>query len=393
MTEASPPLRIAVLTTGRQDWGILHSTAAAIRAHPRLELLLIAGGMHMAARYGRTVDEIEADGFTPDVRLEWIGEAGDEGPTDAAAAALHAIGAAIRGSRPDALLIAGDRFETAAAALAATLELVPLIHLHGGEQTFGAFDDALRHAITKLSHLHLVSHEEHALRLLALGEDPASVHVVGAPGLDAAFRGDLAQRTDLERDLGIPLTPPVVLVTVHPGTLEADPIAAAAAVAAAMDAVPATYVVTLPNADPGGDAVRDILLTATASQPRRVAVSALGERRYWGLLATADAMLGNSSSALIEAPAMDLPAVDVGDRQAGRRAAANVVHVSADPDAVARALRDALDPVTRARLRAAHPHLADGQAGHRIADIIAAWRPPKPPRKPPILVPDPSPRG
>jgi UDP-hydrolysing UDP-N-acetyl-D-glucosamine 2-epimerase len=393
VTDASPPLRIAVLTTGRQDWGILHSTAAAIRAHPRLELLLIAGGMHLAARYGRTVDEIEADGFTPDVRLEWIGEAGDGGAAGETAAALQAVGAALRSSRPDALLVAGDRSETAAAALAATLELVPIIHLHGGEQTFGAFDDALRHAITKLSHLHLVSHEEHALRLLALGEDPATVHVVGAPGLDGAFRGDLPSRTDLESDLGIPLTPPIVLVTVHPGTLESDPIAAAAAVAAAMDAVPATYVVTLPNADPGGDAVRDILLAATASRPQRVAVSALGERRYWGLLAIADAMLGNSSSALIEAPAMDLPAVDVGDRQAGRRAAANVVHAPADPDRVAAALRDALDPATRDRVRAAHPELADGQAGQRIADIIAAWRPPRPPRKPPIVVPDPSPRG
>jgi len=123
VTFSSPPLRIAVLTTGRQDWGILHSTAAAIRAHPRLELLLIAGGMHLAARYGRTVDEIEADGFTPDVRLEWDGEAGDGGAAGETAAALQAVGAALRSSRPDALLVAGDRSETAAAALAATLEL------------------------------------------------------------------------------------------------------------------------------------------------------------------------------------------------------------------------------------------------------------------------------
>jgi UDP-N-acetylglucosamine 2-epimerase len=154
-----------------------------------------------------------------------------------------------------------------------------------------------------------------------------------------------------------------------------------------MDAVPATYVITLPNADPGGDAVRDLLLPASV-RPRRVAVDALGERRYWGLLRVADAMLGNSSSALIEAPAVDLPAVDVGDRQAGRRAGANVVHAAADAQAVADALREALDPATRARIAAAHPPLSDGQAGRRIADIIAAWRPPMPPRKPPIAVPD-----
>ena len=153
-----------------------------------------------------------------------------------------------------------------------------------------------------------------------------------------------------------------------------------------MDAVEATYVVTLPNADPGGDAVRD-LLQAAAARPGRIAVEALGERRYWGLLRIADAMLGNSSSALIEAPAVDLPAVDVGDRQAGRRAGPNVLHAPADPQSVTDALREALDPATRSRVAATRPELADGLAGQRIADIIAAWRPPRPPRKPPITVP------
>jgi UDP-hydrolysing UDP-N-acetyl-D-glucosamine 2-epimerase len=381
---------IAVLTTGRQDWGIVHSTAAAIRDHPDLSLRLLVGGMHLSARHGRTVDDIETHGFEPDERLSWLGDDaadGDPPASEQAAAALAAIGAALRRDRPDALLLAGDRLETAAAALAATLERVPIIHLHGGEQTFGAFDDALRNAITKLSHLHLVSHEEHARRVVAMGEDPASVHVVGAPGLDAAARDDLPSRDELGRDLCLSLESPVVIVTVHPATLEADPAAAATAVVAAMDAVPATYVITLPNADPGGDAVRDLLLAAAVG-PRRVAVDALGERRYWGLLRVADAMLGNSSSALIEAPAVDLPAVDVGDRQAGRRAGANVIHAAADAQAVADALREALDPATRARIAAAHPPLSDGQAGRRIADIIAAWRPPMPPRKPPIAVPD-----
>jgi UDP-N-acetylglucosamine 2-epimerase len=177
-----------------------------------------------------------------------------------------------------------------------------------------------------------------------------------------------------------------VLVTVHPATLEREPTAAASAVVAAMDAVPATYVITLPNTDPGGDAIRDLLLAA-AAKPGRVAVDALGERRYWGLLRIADAMLGNGSSALIEAPAVDLPAVDVGDRQAGRRAGPNVLHAPADPDLVIEALREALATGTRARVAATRPALADGRAGQRIADIIAAWRPPRPPRKPPITVP------
>jgi UDP-hydrolysing UDP-N-acetyl-D-glucosamine 2-epimerase len=381
---------IAILTTGRQDWGILHSTAVAIRAHPDLALRLLVGGTHLSARHGRTIDDVRADGFEPDVVLPWPAD-GDEtaDPPAAAQAAttLDAVGGALRQSPPDALVLVGDRLETAAAALAATLERIPIVHLHGGEQTLGAFDDALRHAITKLSHLHLVSHEEHARRVIAMGEDPASVHVVGAPGLDAVTRGDLPSREDLARDLGLALDPPVVLVTVHSTTLDQDPAAAAAAVVAAMDAIEASYVITLPNADPGGDTVRDLLEMAADARPGRVAVDALGARRYWALLRIADAMLGNSSSALIEAPAVDLPAVDVGDRQAGRRAGPNVLHAPADPRLVTDALRKALDPATRKRIAAAHPELADGLAGQRIADIIAAWRPPRPPRKPPITVP------
>jgi UDP-hydrolysing UDP-N-acetyl-D-glucosamine 2-epimerase len=385
-----PPRTIAVLTTGRQDWGILHSTCVAIRARSDLRLRLIVGGTHLSARHGSTVELIEADGFTPDAVLDWFGPtsgATDDPPADAqAAAALAAIGVELRAHPVDALVLVGDRFETAAAALAATIDRVPIVHLHGGEQTLGAFDDALRHAITKLAHLHLVSNDEHARRVRAMGEDPASIHVVGAPGLDAAARTDLPDRAALEADLGIPLRSPVVVVTVHPVTLDADPVAAARAVAGAMDLVTATYVVTLPNADPGAADVRAILLAAAAAGPSGVAVEALGERRYWGLLRIADAMLGNSSSGLVEAPAVDLPAVDVGDRQAGRHREANVIEAPADPQLVAAALRRALDPAVRAALTGTRPGLLDGRVGERVAAIIAAWRPQIPPRKPPIRV-------
>jgi UDP-hydrolysing UDP-N-acetyl-D-glucosamine 2-epimerase len=359
--------------------------------------------MHLSDRHGSTIELVAADGFTPDAILDWLGDgAADpavEPPADTqAAAALAAVGAELRAHPVDALVLAGDRLETAAAALAATVNRVPIVHLHGGEQTSGAFDDALRHAITKLSHLHLVSHPEHARRVAALGEDPSSIHVVGAPGLDAATRSDLPDRAQLERELGIALRPPLVLVTVHPVTLAADPADAARAVAAAMDAVSATYVVTLPNVDPGAAEVRAILTAAAgrtaagrtaaghAVESPRIAVDALGERRYWGLLRIADALLGNSSSAIVEAPAFDLPAVDVGDRQAGRRREANVIDAPADADAVAAALRRALEPAFRTSLAAGHPTLLDGRAGARIAAIIAAWRPPIPPRKPPIVV-------
>jgi UDP-hydrolysing UDP-N-acetyl-D-glucosamine 2-epimerase len=356
----------------------------ALRHHPDVEQLVVAGGMHLSPRHGRTIELIREDGFEPAAGLDWLGEA-DPPAEVQAGEALRLIGEWLRAERPDGLLIVGDRLETAAAALAATLERTPIAHLHGGEQTLGAFDDQLRHAITKLSHLHLVSHGEHARRVEALGEDPAIVHVVGAPGLDAAFRGDLPDRQALESDLGIELRQPVVIVTVHPATLDAEPSAVATAVAAAMDCVEATYVVTLPNADPGGEQVRRIMAEA-ASAPGRVAVEALGERRYWGAMRVADAMFGNSSSGIVEAPAVDLPAVNVGDRQLGRRREANVIDAPIDPDRIADALRKALAPATRDRIAGSHPPLADGLAGRRVADIIARWRPSIPPRKAPIDV-------
>ena len=378
--------RIAVLTTGRQDWGILRSTCAAIEASPGLELVLLVGGMHLSDRHGRTIAIIRADGFVPAAELAWLDGSSDEDPPAAiqAGCAVKLVAGALRGQSIDALVLAGDRLETAAAALAATLERVAIVHLHGGEVTAGAFDDQLRNAITKLAHLHLASHPEYARRIVAMGEDPATVHVVGAPGLDAVFRGDLPDRAALERDLGRPLPPPVVLVTVHPATLDPDPAAVVYPVIAAMSAVPATYIVTLPNPDPGGTAIRRAWLGLDLDAPGApLVLEALGERRYWGLMRTADAMLGNSSSGLVEAPAVDLPAVNVGDRQAGRRREANVVDVVAEPEAIAAALRRVLEPAFRDAVATAHPSAADGRAGERIAGIIAAWSPPSPPRKTP----------
>lgn len=361
-------MRLAVLTTGRQDWGILRSTCLALRR----DVILLAGGMHCEPRFGTTSQLLVDDGFAPEL-LRWAGTDEDAPAHVQAADALGLVGEALARHRPDALLLAGDRFETAAAALAATVARVPIVHLHGGEETAGAFDNALRHAITKLAHLHLTSHEEHARRVIAMGEDPAAVHVVGAPALDNLRRDDLATRDELERDLGLPLAAPVVLVTLHPATLGGAPEDEVAALLAAMDRVPATYVITLPNVDPGAAAIRARLVEA-AARPGRCAVEALGERRYFGLLRVADAMLGNSSSGLIEAPVLRLPAVNVGDRQRGRRREGNVIDVPAEADAIAAALARALDPDFRRALPETSA-FGDGRAAARIVEILAAWRP------------------
>lgn len=379
-------MRLAVLTTGRQDWGILRSTCLALRDDPRFDLCLIVGGLHCAEPFGRTERLVIADGFETAERLDWIAESAT--PHGQAGRAVAAIGDALGRQSPDALLLVGDRFETAAAALAATLGRIPIVHLHGGEETAGAFDDALRHAVTKLSHLHLVSHADHARRVIAIGEAPETVHIVGAPGLDNLHRADLPGRAELEQDLGVELIPPVVVVTLHPTTLAPEGIAAAevSAVIDAMDQVRATYVVTLPNNDPGAEPIREAL-RAAAQGDRRVAVDALGERQFWGMLRSADAMLGNSSAALIEAAALGLPAVNVGDRQQGRVRGDNVTDVpAADPDAIAAALRQALTPATRQHLAGAVSPFGDGRSAPRIVAILAAWTPPHPPRKAPVAI-------
>ncbi|HEY3523245.1 MAG TPA: UDP-N-acetylglucosamine 2-epimerase [Candidatus Limnocylindrales bacterium] len=378
MTETEAARRIGVLTTGRQDWGILRTACIAIDACPELDLELIVGGMHLDPTFGHTVDEVRADGFTPSREVAW-----DPGRPawEQLATVAHGVGVALADGRPDALLLVGDRFETAAAALAATTVAVPIAHLHGGEETQGAFDDQLRHAITKLSHLHLVASDAAAARVVALGEDPRAIRLVGPPGTDAAFRDDLPDRAELEASLGVDLRPPVVLVSVHPTTLATDPTADARTVASALDAVDATYVISLPNADPGGEAVRSTLRSAAAHDPRRVAVEALGQRRHWGLLRLADALVGNSSSGIIEAPLVGLPVVNVGDRQRGRERWGPVVDVEAEGRAIAAALAAALRD---GRHGPAERPLVDGHAGERVALALAGWHPTRPPRKPPI---------
>ncbi len=371
--------RLAVLTSGRQDWGILRSTCRLLLADPRFELLVLAGGMHLSPPHGRTLSLLEGEGVRVAERLSWLPVGELPAPWDQAGSALRLVGESLGRLRPEALLLTGDRLETAAAALAATVGAVPIAHLHGGEETEGAFDNQLRHAVTKMSHLHLVTHADHAARVTAMGEDPRTIHVVGAPGLDNAHRPDLPSRSELEADLGLPLRPPVVLVTLHPATLGEDPAREAEALADAMDAVPATYVVTLPNADPGAGRIRARLLEA-ASKPGRKALEALGERRYWGLLRAADAVLGNSSSGLIEAPLLGLPAVNVGDRQKGRLRGTNVLDAEPRGPSVAAALSRAISSEFRRGLDGTSPY-GDGRSADRIARILARWTPPVPPRK------------
>ncbi len=373
--------RVGVLTTGRQDYGILRSTIRALRGDARFAPLVYAGGMHSDVRFGRTVAHIAADGCPVWRELQFLTP--EANVVDDASAALRTIGRALQEDHPDALLLVGDRAETLMAGAAASLALVPIVHLHGGEETEGALDNAFRHALTKLSHLHLVSHDAHAQRVLQMGEPPENVVVVGAPGLDHLYRDDLERGDSLRRHLGLDAARPLLLVTVHPTTLAADddPVFEARAIADAIDGLGGAVVITQPNADAGGAEIRAFWSRWAASRPHVVVRDALGETRYWGLMHEADVMIGNSSSGVIEAPSAGLPVVNVGDRQRGRLRGPGVVDVPPEPSAIRAAIERAVHPGQRSAILAQPPRYLTGAAAPRIIDAVAQWMPRRSMRK------------
>jgi UDP-hydrolysing UDP-N-acetyl-D-glucosamine 2-epimerase len=370
--------RLAILTTGRQDYGILRSTILLLRRTPGMQTQVWAGGMHLDHRFGEPLASFGADGITPDRELPFLSDPPDQASD--VAEAIRQTAAALKAATPEALMLLGDRAETLAAAFAATLSQVPIVHLHGGEESEGSIDNACRHAVTKLSHLHLVSHRAHADRVLQMGEDPANVVVVGAPGLDNAARDDLPGREELEASLGVRLEPPVVLVTLHPTTLGGAADEEVVATAAAMAQVPATYVVTAPNSDEGGAVIREYWQSWRGRRENVALAESLGERRYWALMKLAAAVLGNSSSGIIEAPALGVPVVNVGDRQRGRLRYGPVTDVPANTGAIARALSNA---VCAARNQPGGHYQAypAGPAAPRVLKALQQWTIPRPPRK------------
>ena len=371
--------RLAILTTGRQDYGILRSTILLLRRTPGMDVRIWAGGMHLDPRFGEPLALFVEDGVTPDRELSFLSDPPDQAAD--VAGAIRQTAAALKVEAPDALMLLGDRAETLGAAVSATLSQVPVVHLHGGEESEGSLDNSWRHAITKLSHLHLVSHPVHARRVVQMGEDPDTVVVVGAPGLDNACRDDLPGRRELEASLGLPLEAPVVLVTVHPTTLGGTVIQEVAATAAAMARVPATYVITAPNSDEGGAVIRQYWDEWVAGRKNMALTDSLGERRYWGLLKLVSAVLGNSSSGIIEAPALGLPVVNVGDRQRNRLRYGPVTDAKVEAGAIARALESALS-AGRSQVDEGSGGYPGGPSAPRVLKALQEWTIPRPPRKP-----------
>lgn len=363
---------ICVVTGGRAEYGLLQPVMEKIRAAPDLKLQLIVTGSHLEPRFGMTVEQIETDGFAIDARVPLGLEL--DGPGDvvrAMARCLTGVSAALERLQPDFVLVLGDRYEILAAAQAALIHTIPVAHIAGGDVTEGAFDESIRHALTKLAHLHLTTSAQAAGRVARMGEELWRIHVVGSPGLDQLRRLNLLEGEMLETALGAPLGERNLLVTYHPVTLEPDRgLGGFEALLAGLDALPREVVkwITRPNADPGSVAVGSALDRWAAGREDVHVFASLGQLRYLSLMAQVDAVVGNSSSGLYEAPSLGVPTVDVGDRQKGRLAAASVIRCPAGPRAIAEAIRQAFELDCAG---VSNPY-GDGDSARRIVEVLRA---------------------
>jgi len=373
-TDMGARRRIAVVTGTRAEYGLLRPVMERIRASARLDLRVVATGAHLLPSQGLTVEDLRRDGFAPDVEVDMV-VGGDSRRAVAKSIGLGVIGLtdAFVALAPDAVLILGDRYEALAAATAALALGVPIAHLEGGHVTEGAFDDSIRHAITKMAQIHFTAADRYGARLVQMGERPESVHVVGSTGVDNVLAVPRMSRAELEADLGIPLTAPVLVVTHHPATAGvADALAEVEALVGAIeDAGAGAVIVTGANADPEGEAINARFRRFVEAAPeRRRFVQSLGMRRYISLVGEADVVVGNSSSGVIEAPSLGAPTVNIGERQTGRLKAASVLDCPPERAAIVAAIRKALSPELRAAAATGKSPFGDGHAADRIVAIL-----------------------
>lgn len=360
-------MRIGVVTVGRSDYGIYTPVLRALQKSPTLEFELLVSGTHLAAQFGKTVSEIERDGFPIGARVPIL-ESGDE-PIDIANAISRGVSgfaAVYARQRPELLMVLGDRFEMYSAALAAVPFNIPIAHLHGGELTLGAMDDALRHSLTKLSHLHFVSTEDYARRVRQLGEEAWRVTVSGAPSLDNLTRVHRVAPRDLRERFGIDVETSFLLVTFHPATLESDIQEQGERFIAALSALAMPTVVTLPNADVHGTILRKQFRDRAATGAPMLLIENLGTEAYFSVMSYASAMVGNSSSGIIEAASFGLPVVNVGSRQDGRIKPANVIDVQCNTDDIVRGVERATSEQFRKSIKGLRNPYGDGHASERI---------------------------
>ena len=361
------PHKISVITTSRADYGIYASVLKILAADKDIDLSLIVGGMHLAPQFGMTVEMIEADGYEIAGRVPCMGDGDDD------AAIARSMGVAVQGfadvldkTRPDMIVVLGDRYEMHAAALAALPLRIPVAHIHGGEETEGAIDNALRHSMTKLSHLHFCSTELAASRIRSMGENPSMITVSGAPALDTILSTKTMNRSEWCSKFAVP-DEDFVLVTYHPVTLSPEhTLDDFEIVWQAMQAYGMNVVLTLSNADTSGQTLNKRLRELAETESKVTLVENMGAHGYYSAMKHAHVMVGNSSSGIIEAASFGLPVINLGDRQKGREVSPNLIQTDTGKTAILEALKKTAAPAFRKTSQKAANVYGDGDAAPRI---------------------------
>ena len=368
--------KICVYTSTRSEYGLLQGVLKEIETAPTLQLQILASGMHLSPEFGMTIQEIRADGFEPDETIEIL--LSSDTPTaicKSMGLALIGYGEALQRLKPDMVVVLGDRFETFCMAAAAQVCRVPLAHIHGGETTEGAIDEAFRHSITKMSHLHFASCEAYRQRIIQLGEAPDRVFNVGALGVENIRRMSLMGRSELAAAIGFNLEKPYFLVTFHPVTLEKDTSEGQfQLLLAALDAFPEYNVIfTKANADTDGRVINRMIAEYAERQPERcLAVASLGALRYLSAMKYATAVIGNSSSGIVEAPSFKISTINIGDRQKGRVRAVSVVDCEPSASSIVAAINEGISSEFQRVLRdTENPYEKTGTACEIISTIAA----------------------
>ena len=327
--------KICVVTGTRAEYGLLSRLMRLIKESDQTELQIIATNMHLSPKYGNTYQEIEKDGFVIDKKIPILNEEKDDANATikSMAKALSGFADAYDELKPDLVVVLGDRYEILAAATAALIECIPIAHIHGGEITEGAYDDAIRHSITKMSHLHFTSTEEYRRRVIQLGEQPERVFYVGALGVENITSIPLMAKEEVEESIGFMIDRNTILVTYHPVTLSRVDVKTLIKdfLSALQERTNLRIVFTMPNSDNGGSIIsKEIEQFVARNNDRALCFKSLGIKRYLSLMKQVSAVVGNSSSGILEAPSFRIPTLNIGDRQTGRVAAESVYNCAPD---------------------------------------------------------------
>ncbi len=367
--------KICVVTGTRAEYGLLRWVMQSIKDDPTLTLQVIVTGMHLSPEFGLTWREIESDGFTIDQKVEILTSSDTAvGITKSMGLGMIGFADALQVLKPDLVLVLGDRFEIFSAVSASLVARIPIAHLHGGEATEGLIDEAIRHSITKMSHLHFVAAEDYRRRVIQLGEQPSTVHLVGGLGIDNIKRLELLTRAELEVSLDFSLGSKSLLITFHPVTLEKETAEhqMAELLTALSELHDTQLIFTLPNADTDGRALITQIQQFVAAHANARAYTSLGQLRYLSTVALVDGVVGNSSSGLAEVPSFRKGTVNIGDRQRGRLMASSVINCGPQRDSIAAALKKLYSDEFQASLDSVRNPYGDGGASDRIVAILKA---------------------